>query len=167
MKKRGWTYKRNTAGGSPIDGFISLKKEGVEKVYAVQMKYVTTTKENSLDCYSVCSLKTCGMGVHEPYHVNDGIDFFIVEIGGIKDNLQEFHGNFLIIPRKVMIEKEIFTSDTVWGSQTFSIRPSDYQKEHWSTVYWNKIPDELVRDPEYTISYKPMSYWAKISPQRK
>ena len=157
-EKRGLVYKRNTAGGSPIDGFISLKKGGVEKVYTVQMKYVTTTKGTSLDCYSVCSMKTCSMGVHEPYHANDGIDYFIVEIGGPRNNSQQFHNNFMIIPGNIMIEREIFASDASRGSQSFSIRAPDYKKQHWTVSYWIKIPDELTRDPEYTVTYRTLWY---------
>jgi hypothetical protein len=161
-EKRGLVYKRNTTNGSAIDGFISLNKEGIEKSYNVQMKYVSTTKGDSLTCYGIEAMKSCSIGVYEPYHSDDGIDYFIVEIGGPRDNLQQFHNNFIIIPGSVMIRQEIFASDVSRGSQSFSIRSPNFEEEHWSTVYWNKIPDELVREPEYTVSYKPVSYWNKI-----
>lgn len=161
-EKRRLIYKRNTTNGTPIDGFVSLQKDSVEKSYSVQMKYVTTTKGDSLTSYSIEAMKSCGTGVYEPYHVKDGIDYFVVEIGGPRDNPHKFHNNFMIIPGNVMVEQEIFASEVSRGSQSFGIRAPDNLQEHWSMPYWNKIPDEWVIPPKFVKTIFSASYWNKM-----
>ena len=107
------------------------------------MKYRAGIKSGSSNSYQISSQKNCGQGVHEPYHVNDNIDYFVVEIGGTLDIPDKYHNNFMIIPKETMGKEEIFASDISRGSQTFSVRPpNEYQKEDWTTPFWNKIPDE-------------------------
>ena len=133
-------YKRNTSHASRIDGFLQTKNG---RIYNVQMKYRAGIKSGSSNSYQISSQKNCGQGVHEPYHVNDNIDYFVVEIGGTPDIPDKYHNNFMIIPKETMRKEEIFASDISRGSHTFSVRPpNEYQKEDWTTPFWNKIPDE-------------------------
>lgn len=145
-KKLGLIYERNTTHASAIDGFVKIKTEHSERVFSLQLKYCSTTSDNSLVVYIIGASKSCGKKYQEPYHINDGIDFFVAEIGGLKDNLQRYHNNFIIIPKNIMAEQEIFRSDTCPGKQGFSIRPPDYNEHHWGNPFWNHIPDEWGTD---------------------
>ena len=82
-------------------------------------------------------------------------------------NSHQFHNNFMIIPRSVMIKQEIFASDISRGSQSFSIRDPLYEGDHWSIPYWNKIPDEWVIPPKFVKTFLSASYWNKVPPKMK
>jgi hypothetical protein len=118
---------QETAFGS-IDGYISMK--GSDRWWSVQFKFTTSVHG---DVYKTSSKTRSGTAV--PYHVNDGIDFFIYEIGG-------YESKFLCVPSIALVKEGLIATDEQSGVSRYHIPPPDYIKPHWMLQYYN--PDLLV-----------------------
>ena len=133
-------YLRNVTNSGPVDGTING--------YTFQAKYATLKTSNSS---AIPSHKAAGSlhgkQVSRPYEVGD-INYFIVELGDVNNTLN-YHHNFCIIPESVLIKQNVLKSKTCKGKQAFCICSHDYNKPHWSKIYWNVIPKELLIDKLY------------------
>lgn len=127
------TYSRNTTNGNTVDCFVNNLE--------CQMKYVSSPYKTS-KTYQVTSNKSCGRlngkNIKRNYEEND-FDIMIVEIGGIKDDLKKYEGNFCIIPKSELLLQGILKTSTCKGKKVFHVCPPDYKPNHWSKKYWNNI----------------------------
>ena len=80
----------------------------------------------------------------QKYKVGD-FDYFIIEIGGVRDgDTEKYLKQFCIIPSEVLKDQGILQDKNCKGKSAFCVCPPDYTKPHWSKEYWNKIPKELL-----------------------
>lgn len=97
-----------------------------------------TTNSRSLNLYKLHIYKHGGMvgGKYTriPYDSSDDIDFVLIEI------LDESN-NFYIIPKEKLIEKDIFSNESVGGSTSIYVPPEGYKgraKHAWLLDYRNE-----------------------------
>lgn len=126
-------YQRNSTNGNTIDGYINGK--------SFQAKFVSKTSRESI-CFCVNFYKKSGSlngrRVHKSYEPCD-FDFFIIELGGTKDDNDKYKNNFCIIPSDVLNEQKAFKTETNKGKLSIYISTIDYKKEHWTKKFWNNI----------------------------
>ena len=87
----------------------------------------------------------------QPRYDDNEFDLMIVEIEGIDG---QFHGQFCIIPKDVLISQKILKSKTSKGKTTFRICKPDYHKQHWSKVYWNNLTPFMKKKIKLIINKK-------------
>ena len=136
-KENGLIYQRNTTNGNTIDGYING--------YSFQAKF--KTKNYAGNTYQINFVKNCGRlnkkGIRKSYEYGD-FDFFIVEVGGLKqDKSKNYKGNFCIIPKDEFLAKESYHTKNKKGHNSFYVCAPDAKDDHWSNKFWNIIPDEL------------------------
>ena len=126
-------YKRNKTNGNTIDCFINN--------LAIQTKFVSINCDKQLT-YNISSTKSCGKlnkkNIKRNYEEND-FDMIVIEIGGTIDNSDKYINNFCFIPKNILIEQNILKTKKLNGKKSFYICPPDYEKNHWSKKFWNKI----------------------------
>jgi hypothetical protein len=137
--KNNITYIRNPSNADSVDGTLN----GIP----FQAKYVSKNRtENSYQINSYKSTGTLnGQPMRDSYKIND-FKYIIIEVGGTIQEKDIYQGNFCIIPHDELIKQGILSSDTCKGKKTFRICNPDYTKNHWCKKYWNKIPEELLKE---------------------
>lgn len=84
--------------------------------------------------------KACGSKLSQPYSVDDKFEYVVVEIGGMRSNLNSeidmYLGNFCFIPKAELIKQGILSSPICKGKESMYICSPDYSGSHWSKQYW-------------------------------
>jgi len=127
-EKNNLNFVRNTTDSNPIDGYIN----GL----SFQAKYRSFQDANTycIDCKKYSGAINRKQ-IKKPYDEND-FDLMIVELEGTDG---EFHNQFCIIPKSVLISVGILKTETCKGKTTFRVCKPDYNKNHWSKNYWNNL----------------------------
>ncbi len=124
-------FKRNPTNGNQVDCYIND--------LPIQCKFASQPPkgvQTFLLHTSTYAGRINGNKISKSYSIDNGFDFIVVEVGG-KDNIH--FGNFCFIPKSVLFDQEILSSDDCKGKGSMRICPPDYSKSHWSKPYWNKI----------------------------
>ena len=71
-------------------------------------------------------------------------NFYIIEVGS-------HHGDFLILPEKILIIKGIISSGNNNGTRFLSIYPYDYTKRNWTSdkQYWVSTLNSPLSDMDH------------------
>jgi len=132
------SYARNFTNGNTVDGHING--------YTFQAKFVSLNANDDAKTYNVTFYKHAGRlnraNLRQPYEEGD-FDYMIIEVGGINDDKNKYKSNFCIIPSKILKQQHLFKTDKDKGKIVFTVCPPDYERQHWTKQYWNKIPQEL------------------------
>ena len=77
--------------------------------------------------YNIKIAKSNGKGnIKIPYNIDDKIDYFVFEIGGIENEKNKYINNFCVISKKELHERGFISSNNVTGKTHISIFPYDY-----------------------------------------
>jgi hypothetical protein len=96
----------------------------------VQCKFTTRKSHNQIRFHLS---KSNGQSIEIPYDESDEIDFVMAESGYDK-------GNFYIIPKNILVDKEYFSSENSVGRTNLDVLDksnADITKYHWSNHYYN------------------------------
>lgn len=128
----GYVFTKQRNNDNPIDVYINGK--------TIQLKYSTYIPKGHIT-FSVtiekCLCRYNNKNVKQPYSIDDGIDFFVIELN---DNQNKYQGMFCVIPIEILIEMGYIKSDNQNGKRNLYICPPiGYNKKHWSMQYWNRF----------------------------
>lgn len=139
-KEQGLTYERNTTNGNTVDCIVNGKR--------IQAKFRTLGRATAIDRFSIGFCKTVAKNgssqLHDPYEEKD-MDHFVVEVGGIKDELGKYEGNFLIFPISDLRERRLTAiydesfNVVQKGKTKFDVSAPDSECDHWTMKYWNRF----------------------------
>jgi hypothetical protein len=116
----GITTTSPTHNGTAIDLYANS--------HSLQLKY---RRAPVVTVYQMSINHSVGGGERGPYHIDDGIVFFVFEVG-------EWLGHFLIIPSGDLATHGYLKSKTSTGKCNISIlRTSNTDRDHWSQ-YWDR-----------------------------
>lgn len=133
---RGYSFRRNETNADTIDGFINN--------YSFQAKFISFCNSERSNFYLIGLHKNCGVlnGVRVtiPYHIDDDFKFLIIEVSGInckeENERVKYLGKFCIIPKQILIDREVLASNLHIGKKSINVCAPDYNKNHWSKQYW-------------------------------
>lgn len=133
-------FKRNKTNGDTVDFFLNG--------FRGQAKFVS--KNDIIRAtYQVKSQKSCGSlngkFISRNYEEKD-FDFIVIEIGGTITYPDKYKNNFCIIPINDLLKQKILKTNSCKGKKIFYICPPDYDKKHWSKIFWNKIPENMMKN---------------------
>jgi hypothetical protein len=104
--------------------------DGALDSHATQMKYSSKPHHYK---YAFGISKHGPYGTRSPYAEEDGLKFFVFEIG-------DYQGQFLIIPIHEMIEHGYISTPSQDGKLSAYFPPPDYHDQsHWAIKYWNNF----------------------------
>lgn len=132
-------FKKNETNANTIDCFINN--------IPIQLKYKSLSCEGRLIFNVVCSKHSGtlnGSRLRVPYSTDDLFKYFIIELGGTKDNPEKYHGYFCVIPISELINQGALKSSECKGKMSISICPPDYPKPHWSKKFWIGPKDKFI-----------------------
>jgi hypothetical protein len=133
-------YRKNDTNSNTIDGYING--------YKFQAKFKGENEERR-NIFKVNFSKSAGLisgkQIRKSYSVGD-FDFFVVELGLNRDGSKDYRGNFCIIPAHELERADRFQTDDELGNTMIPICPPDYEKDHWSKQFWNRI--DLIPKPK-------------------
>jgi len=106
--KRCKVFKRNTTNKNTVDGFTDN--------IPFQGKYRSLPNNGSDNAmtYRISTTKSAGIfnrkRIDQSYSIDDPFEFIIIEVGGIKSQLDKYKGNFCIIPKSELLTRKILLS---------------------------------------------------------
>ena len=122
-KELGLFFEYNTTNSNVYDCIING--------YKIQCKYVSLFDKQK-NYFHFKLRKSFGNHYKVPYNINDTIDFFILEMGGSKNDPSKYHKNFFIISKNELNEKGYISDDKIKGKEFINIFPPDYQTKRKS-----------------------------------
>jgi hypothetical protein len=138
-KKNNLSFERNKdTTNTTVDCFI----EGIP----IQCKFNSFPLKGNNVCEVSSKKYACSLNYKKlrmPYSANDPFEYIIIEIGGNQDNPNIYLNNFCIIPKSLLIERNILLSDSCKGKTKFCICIPDYKLQHWSKIFWYKEGDKI------------------------
>lgn len=128
-------FELNSNYASPIDCIINGNN--------IQCKFSSTGREHHTFGVRSCSklvLKS-GQKISAPYHLDDNIDAFIVQIQS-QTNKKKYKNDFMIIPKSALISLNIIQTQTQYGKIGINVPSPDYdcskREKHPLSEFWNK-----------------------------
>jgi len=134
----GLTFRYNNTNSTVIDFYINE--------YRIQAKF-SRLPSKDMATYRIHLSKSAGSiasrQIHQPYSVDEPIDFVIAEVGGTEADPTCYQGHFCIFPKQWLIDQGYIASETSLGKLCMKICPPDYDKAHASKAQWDAF-DLLV-----------------------
>lgn len=137
-KERNLFFKKNDTTGDYVDVLINNNK--------IQGKFISYCEDNySCKIYFHHGTRGNKKKKPYPYHIDDDVQFLIVEIKGTKEDEDKFKGRFLILPKALLIKKQIISTNEIVGSIAFRVKLPEHKnsKSSWTYPYWNNF-DQLI-----------------------
>jgi hypothetical protein len=117
-------YRDNTHNHNTIDCYINN--------IPIQLKYASLN-QNYRNTIQVTMRKSFGrlkgQCVKQSYHINDEFNFIIIE-------LDNYHNQFCILPKKELANKKCISTNDIIGSGMCYVMPPDIKIKHWTKIYW-------------------------------
>ena len=99
--------------------------------HAIQMKSSSKKHGNG---YNVGLMKNGGRGEHVPYHIDDGINFFLIEVG-------DYVGEFCLLPIEILAKEGYIETDSQKGKKAIKVfHPSVTSRGNFTKdpKYWGE-----------------------------
>jgi hypothetical protein len=128
-------FKYNTTNSNEIDCIINGKN--------IQCKFVSLPDKRG-NYYNIKIAKHNGVGkVKVPYHIDDKIDYFVFEVGGIENDKNKYINNFCVISKNELHERGFISSNNSKGKTHISLYAYDYVAPK------NRAVTDFMTDPKY------------------
>lgn len=134
----GLTFRYNNTNSTVIDFYINE--------YRIQAKFSRLPSKDMATYRIHLSKSACSIAsrqIHQPYSIDEPIDFVIAEVGGTEADPTCYQGHFCIFPKQWLIDQGYIASEASLGKLCMKICPPDYDKAHASKAQWGAF-DLLV-----------------------
>ena len=134
-KSLGLTFRHENMSSTKIDCYIND--------IPIQCKYRGPKNSGRGYNYPIYTRKKISKKIskhgYTAYSESDPFVFMIAEIGGPPENPFMYNGNFIILSKKLLIERGVLSTVETKGKGSCMICPPDSDKDHWSKPYWNRF----------------------------